>query len=389
MTKKASSTAPSSDTDSQTAPIHVPQTLQKVPSKATQLSTTAVFDFADRPDYSHFAEAASTGRRHGLAGFDEDYTDIVDYIVRCTHKIWEEKAVGLIYTHYAHNVTVHTSGGTLYGREAMVVNTLQRMAVYAERRAFADDVIWSGDENNGFYTSHRVSSVGINTGHSEHGPPTGRRVWRWGMADCFTVGNRIVEEWLAHDGITEVRQMGYDPLRLAHAAVLPGTLHTHGEIDRLPTGQQAPAVYEVPSPDQPQEFIRAILDNLWNARLINMVRLHYAPGHVAFLPDSRKLYGHGDYENFVITLMASFPDLALTVDHQCVVGSEARGYRVATRFTLQGTHDGYGPYGSPTGRRIRLVGVSHHVIKGGKIVQEWTLFDEFALLKQLYARLGA
>ncbi|WP_293914342.1 ester cyclase, partial [Deinococcus sp.] len=151
---------------------------------------------------------------------------------------------------------------------------------------------------------------------------------------------------------------------------------------------QAPTFYEVPSADQPQEFIRAILQNMWNARLINMVRTHYAPGHVAFLPDSRKLYGHGDYENFVITLMASFPDIAMTINHQCVQGSAERGYRVATRFTLQGTHDGYGPYGSPTGRRMYLVGISHHVIKGGVVVQEWTLFDEFALLKQLHGQLG-
>ncbi len=58
----------------------------------------SVFDFADHPDYGDFVKAASTGRRHPLKGFDEDYVDIVDYIVRCTHKIWEEKAVGLIYT---------------------------------------------------------------------------------------------------------------------------------------------------------------------------------------------------------------------------------------------------------------------------------------------------
>jgi predicted ester cyclase len=144
----------------------------------------------------------------------------------------------------------------------------------------------------------------------------------------------------------------------------------------------------VPDPDDPRAFVRSILLNLWNARLVNMVRAHYAPGHVAFVPGGRKLYGYGDYENFVITLMASFPDLALTIDHQCHLGNAARGYRVATRFTLQGTHEGYGPYGPPTGRRIFLICFSHHVIKNGRIVQEWTLFDEFALLKQLFARKG-
>ena len=36
--------------------------------------------------------------RHHIPGFDTDYADIVDYILRCTHRIWEQKDVGLIAT---------------------------------------------------------------------------------------------------------------------------------------------------------------------------------------------------------------------------------------------------------------------------------------------------
>lgn len=359
------------------------------PSPVINPDAPPVFDFADRPDYSSFALAANTGRRQLLAGFDADYTDIVDYIVRCTHKIWEEKAIGLIYTHYSHNATVHTSSGTFYGRETVVRNTIQNQAMWGDLRAYADDVIWSGDEQAGFYTSHRHHNAATQSGYTEYGPPTGRKISYWGIADCLIRENKIVEEWLTHDGVTVLRQMGHDPLELARKAVLPYSPHTHGEIDRMPTGQQAPVFLDVPSANDPQAFIAAILQNLWNARLVNMVREHYAPGHLAFLPDSRKLYGHGEYENFVITLMASFPDIAMTTQHQCVLGSEERGYRVATRFILQGTHEGHGPYGAPTGRRMFLIGISHHVIREGKIVQEWTLFDEFVLLKQLHGQIGA
>ncbi|MFC3833550.1 MULTISPECIES: ester cyclase [Deinococcus] len=348
-----------------------------------------VFDFADRPDYSDFTRAAGTGRRQPLAGFDDDYTDIVDYIVRCTHKIWEEKAIGLIYTHYAHNALVHTTGGIIYGRETVVRNTIQNQAMWGDLRAYADDVIWSGDDRLGYYTSHRHSNTATQSGYTEFGPPTGRKIAYWGIADCFIVHNRIVEEWLTHDGVTVIRQMGYDPVALARQAVLPATPHTHGEIDRLPTGQQAPEFLDVPDGTRdPQGFVRAVLLNLWNARLVNMVREHHAPGHVAFVPDSRKLVGYGDYENFVITFMACFPDLAITVDHQCVQGDAERGHRVATRCTLQGTHEGHGPYGAPTGRRIFLIVISHHIVQDGKITQEWTVFDEFALLKQLYGQPG-
>jgi len=310
----------------------------------------------------------------------------VDYIVRCTHKIWEEKAVGLIYTHYAHNAIIHTSMGTIYGREAVVRNTLQSLAMTADIRDYTDDVIWSGDDQAGFYTSHRVLDSSTHTGYSAFGPPTGRRFERWVIADCLVIGNRIVEEWLTYDTTASLIQMGYDPLELAKQSVLPLSVHTVGEVHRLPGGQQAPAVLDVLPTDEPQRFVRALLTNLWNARLINMVRLHLAPNHVAFVPGGRKLYGHAEYENFIITLLASFPDLALTIDHQNHLGTAERGHRVATRFTLQGTHEGYGPYGTPTGRRIFLIGISHHVIREGKVVQEWTLFDEYALLQQLYGR---
>jgi hypothetical protein len=33
--------------------------------------------------------------------------------------------------------------------------------------------------------------------------------------------------------------------------------------------------------------------------------------------------------------------------------------------------------------------MSHHIIRDGRIVQEWTVFDEFVLLKQLYGQLEA
>jgi predicted ester cyclase len=82
--------------------------------------------------------------------------------------------------------------------------------------------------------------------------------------------------------------------------------------------------------------------------------------------------------------MAAFSDLALTVDHVCWLGDMNKG-SVATRWYIQGTHDGPGWYGTPTGKRIFLLGITHQEVVEGRIVQEWTCFDEFALLKQLYA----
>ena len=46
-----------------------------------------------------------------MRGFDEDYPDIVAYIIRCTYKIWEQKQTGLIASHYADDAIIHTPSG--------------------------------------------------------------------------------------------------------------------------------------------------------------------------------------------------------------------------------------------------------------------------------------
>ncbi|RME99082.1 MAG: hypothetical protein D6768_15870, partial [Chloroflexi bacterium] len=124
---------------------------------------------------------------------------------------------------------------------------------------------------------------------------------------------------------------------------------------------------------------------IWNWRLLNKIDDYFAPNYLCNTSTNRKLYGLGDYKAYILSLLAAFPDAAVNVDHICWLGSEAAGYRVATRWTLQGTHEGPGVYGEPTGKRIRLMGITHQLIQGGKFVREWTAFDEFALLKQLVA----
>ena len=66
-----------------------------------------------------FVDLVPDGRERvqPMRGFDPIYTDIVDYIVRCTHRIWDERDVGLIYTHYTHNPYVYLTTRTIYNRE--------------------------------------------------------------------------------------------------------------------------------------------------------------------------------------------------------------------------------------------------------------------------------
>jgi predicted ester cyclase len=59
------------------------------------------------------------------------------------------------------------------------------------------------------------------------------------------------------------------------------------------------------------------------------------------------------------------------------------GHLIAVRWSAIGTHRGHGVYGPPTGRRVAIWGISQLAVRGGRIVQEWTVFNEFAILQQL------
>jgi len=134
----------------------------------------------------------------------------------------------------------------------------------------------------------------------------------------------------------------------------------------------------------PEYFIRRMFHEVWNWRLLNKVREFFAESIALESASMRRMYGHSNYQAYILSLLSPFPDLAVTVEHYCQVGNPASGYRTATRWRMTGTHIGYGIYGEPTGNPIQIMGISHHLIADGKIQNEWTLFDEFALLKQIF-----
>lgn len=330
-------------------------------------------------------------RTQSLKGFDDVYLDIVDYIIRCTHRIWEEKGVGLIYTHYQHNIPIWTTDGLTYGREAVVEGTLKTLAAFPDVRLIGDEVIWSGDDEEGFHTSHRITWIAHNTGHSLYGPPTGKRVVRTGIANCLVKENRIVEEWIARDEIAVVKQMGYDPMeaakRLAAQGAAPNTIPPErGEFERV-EGQKLPPEM-TPKPDDMPEieyFVRNAFHEIWNWRLLNKIDDYYTQNYICHTTSARHLYGLGAFTGLVLSLLGSFPDAVMSVDHFYYMGNAEDGYKTMTRWSIQGVHNGNGPYGPPTGKPIYLMGISHHRVKDGKFLEEWTYFDEIALMKQLFA----
>ncbi len=151
-----------------------------------------------------------TQRVQPLRGFEDQYVDIIDYILRITHRIWEEKRIGYIYDTYAHNSHVHDDYGLQYGRDKIVADTVHTINAFPDVRLYADEIVWAGDDQVGFHTSHRTVIVGYNTGYSKYGPPTDKKIVVWCIANCIALENEIFEEWVVYNTSSMLAQLGFD-----------------------------------------------------------------------------------------------------------------------------------------------------------------------------------
>lgn len=327
-------------------------------------------------------------RAQDLQGFDGCYSDIVHYIAYCTHRIWAEKSIGLIYTHYDPAVTVHTPMGTTNSVDEVVAGTLAMMQAFPDRDSRLINVAWSGNARDGFYTSHLGVSRMTNVGPSVYGPATGKNVRVRHVADCEIKDNKIYNEWLVRDNGALVRQMGLDPhvvaKELADADTARGIYPVAvGLPDRSP-GQRLPEPLDLARVTR-EEKVRHLFHDIWNMRLLDRIATAYTGDAMIHTSPGRELLGPGGQLWHVIRLLAAFPDARMSIDHFNDV-EESDGYIAAFRWTITATHKGDGMFGRPSGRVVNILGMTHLRFDGEHIAEEWTLYDEIAILKQIYAQ---
>lgn len=330
-----------------------------------------------------------------MPGFGR-WRDPVDFIVRHTYDIWDDKGMGKIYDHYKHNALVHTSDGVTYGRDQVIANSVMKLAGYPDIKDYIDDVIWAPDGDGGFHTSMRWTWIAHNTGHTIYGPPTGKKVVVWGIANCYVKNDRVVEEWVTYNEISLIRQLGFNVEEAIAQSANKGRSAQHdtgtsGGIVRL-NGEFPPEAFGENNGrySDIEYFVRKSYHDIYNRRLFNLFRENYDAGYLYHGPSDRELTGLGDFTQDQLNLFQAFPDLSLHVDDFYYMYDKHRDeYRTATRWTILGTHSGFGIYGPGTGRHVCITGISHHLVKDGKFLEEWSMYDEMALRRKIQQQRSA
>ncbi len=330
-------------------------------------------------------------RRQNLPGYDPVYRDFVDYIIRCTHRIWEEKNVGLCRTHYGADCVMHTLAGPTVGAENVVQNTIGALAMSSDRQVIGEDVIWSDEGDGKLYSSHRIVSTATHMGDDATlGPATRRETGVMTIADCLCHENRIVEEWLVRDNLRAIWQVGGDPWVVARAqaaADAEGDQGRHGwrlaEIERVRAGADVAI-----AADHPAALPAAMLRIALREDLFGDGAGALSPAAEIRWPGNRHGYGRGYWIGCLTHIRAALHDPALTIDHVAARPLPGGDIAVALRWSLAGRHGGGCLWGTPTGRALLILAVSHYRLRAGAIVEDITVFDELAVLRQIAGGLG-
>lgn len=325
-----------------------------------------------------------------LKGFDDEFNDIVDYIIRITHRIWEQKNVGLCLDYYGKICPVHTLGSYSEEVETVVSATLKTIGAFPDRSLIGENVVWRDlGEEAGYYSSHRITSIMTNKGPSEFGPATGKTGRVTTIADCVCYENKIVYEWLMRDNSFLIKQLGIDLYDAAnHFAQFTAPQEFYDwkakEIARVKAGQATEHQWPTAVNSECEKLAQDWIATFFNRKDYGPLKDFYHLNAKAQWPGGVEATGLPGIRGVFIQWLAQCPDAKATCDHIAVTRFEDAGYDIAIRWSVAGTfaarNEQLAQY---SGQDFFVLGSTHLRVIDGKISEEWTVFDEIAAYANL------
>ncbi len=318
-----------------------------------------------------------------MKGFDPTFRDFPDYIIRITKEIWEDRGLRTLDRWYADDVIMRLPLGISQGRQPVIDGTLATLAEFPDRALLAEDVIWSGeDDGQGFLSSHRLVSSGTHTGHGIYGNATGRFMTIRAIADCAAKDDAIYDEWLVRDGRGLVEQLGWDVADYARTLIARDPkppFHPDRDVQGRYTGRGN----DHPAGQRLAAILTAIME-----KDIAVIPREYDRAVRTEHPGLRGGWQPAFAEQEWMRLRSAFPSARFAIHH--VIGRTDPDWppRAAVRWSLTGRHDGWGPWGPPTGAEVHVMGITHAEFGPWGLRREYTLWDDIAIWKQILLHTG-
>ncbi len=317
-----------------------------------------------------------------MKGFDKKYKNFPDYILKITKQIWEGKDVESIGEFYTDNIPVRSPFGITYGNKPVIKATYNTLNEFPNRQLLGEDVIWNGNDDIGYHSSHRILSKGTHLGNGFYGKPTGKDIYYRVIADCACKNNQVYDEWIVRDQGAMVRQIGHTPEEFAQIMIDKeggiGNAKKLFDISQIKKSDYQPEKVKINSAGEKySKILNRVFENDYNFSDYNRASNIYWPGN--------KL-GHGreDIAKLWNSLKNIFTEIKFSVEHIGYIEEPNKNPRASIRWFLEGMHTkNSDDYGKKTNSKLFIMGINHVELNEDGVIREWVLFDEVAIWKQI------
>ncbi len=320
------------------------------------------------------------GPAQSLRGFESTYRNIIDYIVRITFRIWEDRDVEYIRRTYSPDSKVFDDYGLQIGAAKIVDDTYHTTGAFSDIQLIADDVVWAGDDEVGFHTSHRTIIRGTNDGASRYGPATGRYVDVLVIANCVARENEIFLEHVLYNNSSMLEQLGFSVHDMAKrlAADAPAGWPRSDDVWQALRAASRPAspLFQSEPVDgfDVDRFEREVFNLTWSEPVGGRLATFYDPDCEFRGATGREFRGPSALSAFWRTLRLPFSSFEPQIDEVYWMGSHEQGYLTSTRWSVDAVLCGV---------PIQIWGITQHEIVSGRIRREWMLFNELDVMMQI------
>ena len=317
-----------------------------------------------------------------MRGFAPRFADLPAFILGITKEIWEDGGIDRVRDYYAPDTPVRSPDGYMIGSEVVLDATRATLAEFPDRQLLGEDVIWCGDDVDGYFSSHRIFSTATHLGEGVFGPPTGTELRYRAIADCAVLAGQVYDEWLIRDVGAIVRQLGSHP-RDFTAAQIAAEGGPQEAFRPLLSQDVPPPVYTSAGNDDSVGLRYCEgLSSLVTGMAGDVERIYDRSVRLE-CPGARTGRGWQDAEWFWSGIRRAFAGARLDVHHVIGRSDDHMAPRAAVRWSLTGSHNGAGVFGDPTGSSIHVMGISHAEFGPRGLRREYVLFDETAVWKQI------
>ena len=322
-----------------------------------------------------------------MKGFDKKYKDLPDYILKITEQIWENNDVESIGKFYTKDIPVRSPFGVTYGNKSVINATYATLKEFPNRQLLGEDVIWNGNDEIGYHSSHRILSKGTHLGDGFYGKPSGKDIYYRVIADCACKENQVYDELIVRDQGAMVRQIGYSPKEFAKKIIeSEGGILTASKLFNCETDKSSNYEAERYKKGSKAEKYTEILKNIFN----NSYKFEgYDRAANIFWPGNVISHGREGIKEKWISLKSIFSNIKFTIEHVGFLEEAGQNPRVSVRWFLEGTHSNESKdYDKPSNKEIFIMGINHAEFYSNSIIREWVLFDEVAIWKQILLNHG-